>query len=52
MCAKKWLPILTFPCALHTVLGWALLAGHCPHDEAPAATNEGLLSWLATLEDA
>lgn len=25
-------------------------AGHCPHDEAPQATNEGLLSWLATLE--
>lgn len=27
-----------------------LNAGHCPHDEAPAATNEGLLSWLATLD--
>lgn len=27
-----------------------LNAGHCPHDEAPEATNEGLLSWLATLE--
>lgn len=25
-------------------------AGHCPHDEAPDATNKGLLSWLATLE--
>lgn len=21
-----------------------------PHDEAPHATNEGLLSWLATLQ--
>lgn len=27
-----------------------LPAGHCVHDESPAATNEGLLCWLATLQ--
>jgi pimeloyl-ACP methyl ester carboxylesterase len=24
-------------------------AGHCPHDEAPEAVNEALISWLDTI---